>query len=57
MSLFDQFETDTAKEIEGVPVKYAPNKDGTVPTFFLSRMGKKAPLTVERGVPYGTRYR
>ena len=24
---------------------------------FLSRMGKKAPLTVERGVPYGTRYR
>ena len=40
MSLFDQFETDSAKEIEGVPVKYAPNKDGTVPTFFLSRMGK-----------------
>ena len=40
MSLFEQFETDNAKEIEGVPVKYAPNADGTIPTFYLSRMGK-----------------
>lgn len=40
MSLFEQFETNAEKEIEGVPVKYAPNGDGTVPTFYLSRMGK-----------------
>lgn len=40
MSLFDQFQTDQTKEIEGVPVKYAPNKDGTIPTFYISRMGK-----------------
>lgn len=40
MSLFEQFETNAEKEVEGVPVKYAPNKDGTIPTFFLSRMGK-----------------
>lgn len=40
MSLFDQFETDADKEAEGVEVEYAPNKDGTVPTFIISRMGK-----------------
>lgn len=41
MSLFDQFETDDSKEVEGVEVQYAPNKDGSIPTFLLSRMGKK----------------
>ena len=40
MSLFAQFKTDERKEVEGVPVQYAPNGDGTIPTFFLSRMGK-----------------
>lgn len=40
MSLHSQFKTDTVKEIEGVPVEYAPNKDGTVPTFYLSRIGR-----------------
>jgi hypothetical protein len=40
MSLFDQFETNAEKETEGVEVQYAPNKDGTIPTFTLSRMGK-----------------
>ncbi|UUV44528.1 tail assembly chaperone [Rhodobacter phage RcMotherGoose] len=40
MSLFDQFETNAEKEAEGVEVQYAPNKDGTIPTFILSRMGK-----------------
>lgn len=40
MSLFDQFETNTDKEAEGVTVEYAPNKDGTIPTFTISRMGK-----------------
>lgn len=40
MSLFAQFKTDERKETEGVPVQYAPNGDGTIPTFFLSRMGK-----------------
>lgn len=40
MSLFDQFETNAEKEAEGVEVVYAPNKDGTIPTFTLSRMGK-----------------
>lgn len=40
MSLFDQFETSAAKEIDGVPVRYAPNSDGSIPTFYISRMGK-----------------
>lgn len=40
MSIFSQFSTNKEKEIEGVPVKYAPNADGTVPTFYVSRMGK-----------------
>lgn len=40
MSLFDQFETNAVKETEGVDVQYAPNKDKTVPTFTISRMGK-----------------
>lgn len=40
MSLFEQFETDNSKEVEGVEVQYAPNKDNTIPTFVISRMGK-----------------
>lgn len=40
MSLYSQFSTNKTKEVDGVPIKYAPNKDGTVPTFYLSRMGK-----------------
>ena len=40
MSLFDQFETNNDKEVEGVDVQYAPNKDGTIPTFTISRMSK-----------------
>lgn len=40
MSLHDQFKTNSDKELNGVPVQFAPNKDKTVPTFILSRMGK-----------------
>jgi len=40
MSLHAQFKTDTAKEQAGVEVVYGPNKDGSVPTFILSRAGK-----------------
>lgn len=39
MSLFEQFETDRNKEKDGVPVTYGANKDGTIPTFYLARMG------------------
>ena len=39
MSLHDQFETNASKEIEGVEIKYAPNKDKSVPTFIVCRMG------------------
>lgn len=39
MSLFSQFETDKTKEVEGVAVNYAPNDDGTIPTFYVARIG------------------
>lgn len=40
MSLFEQFETNAEKESEGVEIQYGPNKDKTIPTFIISRMGK-----------------
>lgn len=40
MSIFNQFETNNTKEIEGVEVEYAPNADGSIPTFIICRMGK-----------------
>ena len=40
MSLQDQFATNSAKEIEGVEIQYGPNKDGSVPTFHISRASK-----------------
>lgn len=40
MSLYSQFETDTAKEVEGIEVQYGPNKDKTIPTFRISRASK-----------------
>ena len=40
MSLKSQFATDRDKEVEGVAVEYAPNDDGTVPTFYITRMGR-----------------
>lgn len=39
MSLRKTFGTDKSKETEGVKVEYAPNKDGSVPTFIIARMG------------------
>jgi len=40
MSLREQFATNVQKEVQGVEIKYAPNADGSVPTFIISRMGK-----------------
>lgn len=40
MSLFDQFQTNPDKETNGISVTFAPNKDKTIPTFILSRLGK-----------------
>lgn len=40
MSLYTQFKTNAAKEVEGVEIQYGPNEDGTIPTFVISRMGK-----------------
>jgi hypothetical protein len=37
MSLRKQFATDQKKELEGVRVEYAPNKDGSIPTFIIAR--------------------
>lgn len=37
MGLFKQFATNRKLEIEGVPVKFSPNPDGTVPTVFVKR--------------------
>ncbi|MWP63110.1 hypothetical protein [Gilliamella sp. Pas-s25] len=39
MSLFEQFETDKTKEQDGVPVEYVANCDGTIPTFYIARIG------------------
>ncbi|MFQ1018073.1 hypothetical protein [Gilliamella sp. BG7] len=39
MSLFEQFETDKTKEKDGVPVEYVANADGTIPTFYIARIG------------------
>lgn len=40
MSLFDQYETDAAKEAEGVEVTFPPNADGSVPTFIVAATSK-----------------
>lgn len=39
MSIFEQFETNPEAEVKGVPFKFKPNKDGTIPTFVCARMG------------------
>ena len=39
MSLFKQFATDEKKEKEGIAVTYAPNEDGSIPTFHIRRRG------------------
>lgn len=41
MSLFKQFETNAAKVIEGVPMTFEANEDGSIPTFYISRMAKQ----------------
>lgn len=40
MSLSKQFKTDTTKEVDGVAIEFGANADGTVPTFWISRMSK-----------------
>ncbi|OCG31614.1 hypothetical protein A9G29_06210 [Gilliamella sp. Fer2-1] len=39
MSLFEQFETDKTKEKDGVPVEYPANANGTIPVFYIARVG------------------
>lgn len=39
MGLFSQFATNTTKEIEGVPVQFDANADGSIPTIYLTRQG------------------
>lgn len=40
--LHAKFKTDRVKEVEGVAIEFsdAPNDDGSIPTFTISRMGK-----------------
>lgn len=38
MSLTKQYKTDSKRETEGVPITFAANEDGTVPTFYIARM-------------------
>lgn len=38
MSLSSQLKTDPNKEVNGVPVEFEPNNDGSVPTFHIGRM-------------------
>lgn len=40
MSLFKQYATNQTKEQTGVAIEFGTNEDGTVPTFYLSRMAK-----------------
>lgn len=40
MSLYENFETNKEREIGGVPMEYSPNKDGSVPTFHVTRMSR-----------------
>lgn len=40
MSLYEQFATNKEAEVEGVEVTYGANKDGTIPTFRISRTSK-----------------
>ena len=40
MSLSAQFKTDNDKEVNGVPVTFGENADGSVPTFTVSRMSR-----------------
>lgn len=40
MSLYSQFETNKEKELKGVAVEYGPNADGTIPTFYVTRMSR-----------------
>lgn len=40
MSLSKQFKTDADKETNGIRVEYAPNADGTIPTFVISRASR-----------------
>jgi hypothetical protein len=42
-SLFKQFKTDLKKEQEGIPVTYAANEDGSLPTFHVKRRGPTNP--------------
>jgi len=37
--LHKQFKTNTTAETGGLPVRFEPNADGTVPTFMVARMG------------------
>jgi hypothetical protein len=40
--LHKTFKTNSEKEVEGVKIEFsdAPNDDGSIPTFIISRMGK-----------------
>jgi hypothetical protein len=40
MSIYEQFETNKEKEIGGVAVEYGANKDGSIPTFYVTRMSR-----------------
>ncbi len=40
MSLYETYETNKEKEIGGVPMEFSPNKDGTIPTFHVTRMSR-----------------
>lgn len=40
MSLYENFETNKEREVGGVPMEYSPNKDGTIPTFNVTRMSR-----------------
>lgn len=48
MSLSSQYKTDENKEINGVAVTFPPNKDGSIPTFYVARMNEANPQYAAR---------
>lgn len=40
MSIFNTFAIDANKESNGVPITFDPNKDGTIPTFYVARQSR-----------------
>lgn len=39
MGIFQQFDMNETATVEGIPVRFSPNDDGTIPTIYVGRLG------------------